>query len=75
MGDKRQVIKMNARHKDIMKNRTKTCVVNASLMGGTSSAVSIAIHPTGIFYFIVFIVIVILLLFLYRRYRRRKTIK
>ena len=44
----------------------------------TSSATSIAIHPTGIFYFIVFVILlllIILLLFLYRRYRRRKTIK
>ncbi len=40
-----------------------------------SISVAIAIHPTGIFYFIIFVLLLIILLLFLRKYRRKKTIK
>jgi len=40
-----------------------------------SISVVIAIHPTGIFYFIIFVLLLIILLLFLRRYRRKKNIK
>jgi len=40
-----------------------------------SISVTIAIHPTAIFYFIISLLLLIILLLLLRKYRRKKTIK
>ena len=58
-----------------MKNTKKSLWHEGSLMVGvSSSAVSIAIHPIGIFYFIVFVILLLLVILIWR-YWRKKSIK
>ena len=58
-----------------MKNTKKSLWGGDGLMiGVSSSAVSIAIHPIGIFYFIVFVILFLLVILIWR-YWRKKSIK
>jgi len=67
IGDKNWVIEM--------KNTKKSLWGEGSLMvGASSSAVSIAINPTGIFYFIAFVVLLLIVILIWR-YWRKNTIK
>jgi len=56
-----------------MKYTNKSLWHEGSLMiGVSSSAVSIAIHPIGIFYFIVFVILLLLVILIWRYWRKKK---